>query len=128
MADRNFEKFHILTKICVWVFSGMMITNPWSDFDNLKRRFQYGGTNFSKFKMADRNFEKFHILIKVCIWGFSGMLITNPRSDFDYSKRRFQYDGTKFSKFKIVDPIWRKEISKNFQFLWKFVYRGFRGC
>ena len=34
MADRNFEKFSIVMKICIRGFPGMLITNPRSDFEN----------------------------------------------------------------------------------------------
>ena len=49
MAERNFDKFPIFTKICVWGFSGMLITNPLSDFENLKWRFQ----SYSGFVISD---------------------------------------------------------------------------
>ena len=36
-------------------------------------------------------------------------------ADFEYA--------VSFSIFRMADPIWRKKISKNFKFLWKFVYK-----
>ena len=45
MTKTNFEKFLIFMKICTWGFSGMLITNPMSNFENSKWRFQYSGNN-----------------------------------------------------------------------------------
>ena len=91
-------------KIYLWVFSGMLITNPRSDFENSKLRFQYGGPKFGKLSNFHRNLYILYFWI----------------ADSEYAVR--------FSKFKIVDPIWRKEILKKFQFLCELVYGGFRGC
>ena len=98
MADRNFEKFPIIMKIHIWGFSKMLITNPWSDFENLKWRFQYGGLSFlivqfswgfvhtgflgrwfrircqifeiqnGGSNMAERNFEKFPVFLEIFIY------------------------------------------------------------
>ena len=66
--------------------------------------FQHGGPKFWKLFNFHEN------LYTLAFWV----------ADFEYAVR--------FPKFKIVDSIWRQDISKNFQFLWKFVYRCFRGC
>ena len=34
MVERNFEKFPIFMKICIWEFSRLLIKNPLSDFEN----------------------------------------------------------------------------------------------
>ena len=67
-------------------------------------KIQNSGSN-----LAVQSFENCSIVVRICIHWVFGSLISNTLSNLRNSK-------------------WSKEISKNFQFLWTFVYRGFRGC
>jgi len=48
MADKKVKNFLILMKLVIRGFSGLLVTNLVSDFQNSKWRIQYGGQNNEK--------------------------------------------------------------------------------
>ena len=55
MADKFLEHGLIFIKTCIQGFSGPLITNPTSDFENSKWRIQYGRQIFRKWSNFYKN-------------------------------------------------------------------------